>query len=180
MKKLHFKISKLILILILVFTEGFWVEQPTAKPNHDFYLSICEIIYKPETQSLEITFRFFSDDLEKTIFNFDQTSIYTYTGDKSSKSDTSLYNYLRKHFSIYDKDGKRIDYAFIGWEVNKETSWCYVEVKHKQISKLKVENNLLTELFKGQKNLVYFKSGNIETSVLLDKNKIIGELSLDL
>jgi len=179
MNKLHFKIGKLLLILILVFSEGFWVDQSTAKTNHDFYLSICEIIYKPDTQSLEITFRFFSDDLEKTILNFDQTSIYTKLGEKSNKSDTSIFNYLRKHFAIYDKHGKRIDYNFIGWETDKEASWCYVEVKHKKISKLKVKNTLLTELFKDQKNLVYLKSNNKESSVLLDINKITDELSLE-
>ncbi|RLD75490.1 MAG: hypothetical protein DRJ10_15175, partial [Bacteroidetes bacterium] len=123
MNKIYFYLGKFLLILLLVFTEGFWGDQSTANPNHDFYLSICEIIHKKESQSLEITFRFFADDLEKTILNYDHTRIVTDSWGKSKNSDKSLFNYLKNNFSIYDKKGLKIDYEFIGWEIDKEHCW---------------------------------------------------------
>ena len=170
---------KYFLLLILLFSNNFLLDRSSAMPKHDFYLSICEIIHKKESQSLQITFRFFADDLEKTILNYDHTRIVTDSWEKSKNSDKSLFNYLKNNFSIYDKKGLKIDYDFIGWEIDKEHCWCFVEAKYEQFGKLKVKNSLLTELFAAQKNLVYLKSGNKETSVLLDKKNKIGELILD-
>ena len=90
-----------------------------------------------------------------------------------------MFNYLKNNFFIYDKKGLKIDYDFIGWKIDKEHCWCFVEAKYEQFGKLKVKNSLLTELFAAQKNLVCLKSGNKETSVLLDKKNKIGELILD-
>jgi len=170
---------KYLLVLSFFFYNSNSVNQTTAAPKHDFYLSICEIIHKKDSQTLEITFRFFSDDLEKIVFNYDHTKISTDFGKKAEGSDKSLFNYLKEHFSIYNKKNKEIEYEFIGWETDKEHSWCYVEAKYKQFSELKVKNNLMIELFAGQKNLVYLKSGSKETSVLLDKNKTVDVLKLE-
>ncbi len=172
-------IFKLLLTLTLVFSNIFLAESSHALPKHNFYLSICEIVYKKESQLLEITFRFFTDDLEKAIMQYNRTQVLTNSGIKTKKSDESISQYLKEHFSVLDKKNQTIESNFIGWETEKEVSWCYVEARYKNFTKLQIQNNLLTELFAKQKNLVYLKSGNKEASILLDIDNKSGVLTLE-
>lgn len=164
---------------MFIFSAGNFSLLSNAFPKHDFYLSICEIIYKQDKELLEISLRFFADDFEKAIANYNNTAIYTKSGIKTEKSDEQIYNYLKEHFLIFDSKNQIMDYEFIGWEIEKELCWCYVEAKSKSFNQLKLENNLLTEMFARQKNLVYLKSGNKETSIILDKDNKTGVLTLE-
>ncbi|MCF6241504.1 MAG: hypothetical protein L3J74_09195 [Bacteroidales bacterium] len=148
-------------------------------PQHNFYLSISEIIYKKEIQTFEISIRFFSDDFEKTILNYNNTRIFNVDGEILKSANSSISSYLKKHFYIFDEKGKEIEYEFIGWETEKEVSWCYLEAHHRKFEYLKVKNDFMTEMFRSQKNLVYLKFDKKETSVLLDKKKTIGLLTLE-
>ena len=148
-------------------------------PNHNFYLSICEMVFKPASSTLQISIRFFTDDLEKAILRFDGTKIITKSDHKSENSDQSLFHYLKDNFSVYKDENRRLDYRFIGWEIDKGVVWCYLEADLSHFNKLKVKSELLTELYSSQKNLIYLKAGKSETSVLLDKDKVSDFLRLN-
>jgi len=179
MSKPFFWIAKPLLTVLLILLSSPVSLFSNAFPKHDFYLSICEIIYKEDKGMLEISFRFFSDDFEKAIANYNNTATFTKSGIKAKKSDEHIYKYLKEHFLIFDSKNQIIDYKFIGWEIEKELCWCYVEAKSKGFNQLKLKNNLLTEMFARQKNLVYLKSGNKETSIILDKDNKTGVLTLE-
>jgi len=179
MRALYFRILKVLLLSVLFISTSFLSNKSLNKPNHNFYLSICEIVCNEKNQSLEITFRFFTDDLEKAVNNYNNANIFTDTGNKKEGADKNLFNYLKKHFALYNEKNKIIGYDFIGWETNKEHIWCYLEANSLDICRLKVKNNILTELFIEQKNLVFLKSGNKESSILLDKKQQIGILTFD-
>ncbi len=180
---MHLKFSNTIkyLLIFILFNPVLLTEARTfpVKPKHNFYLSISEIIYKPGLQVFEISIRFFSDDFEKTILNYDNTRIFDQEGNALQSANAAIEAYLKEHFILFDDKGKKIDYFLIGWETEKEVSWCYLEAKHKKFKYLKVKNNLLTEMFISQKNLVYLKSGEKETSVLLDRKTISETLQFD-
>ncbi len=148
-------------------------------PQHNFYLSISEIIYKKDIQTFEISIRFFSDDFEKTMLNYDNTQIFTKEGAVSTKANNSISGYLKKHFAIFNEKGKKIEYEFIGWETEKEVSWCYLEAHQRKFEYLSVTNDFMTEMFRSQKNLVYLKYNEKETSVLLDKETISAILKFE-
>ena len=148
-------------------------------PQHNFYLSISEIIYKKDIQTFEISIRFFSDDFEKTMLNYNRTQIFDAGGTVLTSANSSISGYFKKHFAIYDERGKEIEYVFLGWETEKEVSWCYLEAHHRKFEYLSVKNDFMTEIFNSQKNLVYLKFGKKETSVLLDKKKTVGFLKFE-
>ena len=169
-----------VILTISVFLSNTLLDSRTyALPNHNFYISICEIIYKKETKALEISFRFFIDDFEKAIHKYSNSEIFNSMGEKNAGSDKFIFNYLKDNFSMYNKNNQKIDYDFVGWESSDELCWCYVESSVKKLKSLKIYNNLLTEMFKGQKNLVYLKFKNNETSILLDIDKKNGILELE-
>ncbi len=148
-------------------------------PQHNFYLSISEIIYKKDIQTFEISIRFFSDDFEKTMLNYNRTQIFDAAGTVLTSANSSIADYFKKHFVVYDERGKEIEYVFLGWETEKEVSWCYLEAHHRKFEYLSVKNDFMTEIFNSQKNLVYLKFGKKETSVLLDKKKTVGFLKFE-
>lgn len=167
---------KHILAGIFVFLSvSSYSDQPVA-PKHNFYLSICEMVYKQETATLQISLRFFTDDIEKAILHYNNTSIISKLGGKTKQSAQSLFSYLKDNFSIYPDENNKAEFEFVGWEIEGGVAWCYLETKIKFLKKLKVENKLLTEIYPSQKNLVYLKSGSNETSILLDKDKIVDVL----
>ncbi len=170
---------KFLFISILLSQAYLYAGDTLYFPQHNFYLSISEIIYKKDIQTFEISIRFFSDDFEKTMINYDNTQIFTKEGSVSSDANNSILSYLKKHFNLFDEKGKKIEYEFIGWETEKEVSWCYLEAHHRKFEYLKVKNNFMTEMFRSQKNLVYLKYNEKETSALLDKETISAILKFE-
>ena len=138
---------KFQLLFYFLFTFVFDINNISLKPAHNFYLSISEIVYKKDNQTFEISIRFFSDDLEKAILNATNTEIFDKEGNIIPASSKDIYNYLKKHFFIYDNRGKIIECDFIGWETENDISWCYLEAHHRKFEYLKVTNNLLIEMF---------------------------------
>jgi hypothetical protein len=168
-------------LLVIFFTlfSSFLYGSTVVVPKHNFYLSICEIVYKKSTGTLQISLRFFTDDLEKAILNYNHVSIISKSGKKAQESDQNLFNYLKDNFSIYQNEQNKTNYNFIGWEIEEGVVWCYLEASIQPFNKLRVESKLLTEIFSSQKNLVYLKSGNNETSVLLDRSKTTDILAIE-
>ena len=169
-------VMKFILMILFVFGGNLI---SGISPKHNFYLSISEIIYKSDKHTFEISIRFFSDDFEKTILNYNGTRIFDKEGNELRSANSSIASYLNEHFELYDDKDKKIECDFIGWETEKEVSWCYLEANHKKFKNLKVKNNLMTEMFISQKNLVYLKFEKNETSILLDRKNTAGILSFD-
>lgn len=178
-KKMRFLNSLKILLAIFIGSGSLHAEDTLFLAQHNFYLSISEIIYKKNIQTFEISVRFFSDDFEKSILNHNGTHIFDSSGAVLENSNKSIYEYIQAHFELYDERGKKINYVFIGWETEKEVSWCYLEAHHRKFDYLKVKNDFMTEIFRSQKNLVYLKYGKKETSVLLDKKKTLGFLKFE-
>lgn len=171
---------KLLFVTVSILSQFYIYAGDTLNlPQHNFYLSISEIIYKKNIQTFEITIRFFSDDFEKTMLHYDNKPLFNKEGIVLDNANNSISRYLSEHFEIFDEKGKKIDYEFIGWEADNEVSWCYLEAHHRRFEYLKVKNKLMTEMFRSQKNLVYLKYNNKETSVLLDKNTIVGTLKFE-
>lgn len=152
----------------------------TDAGKHDFHLSKSEIFYNRSNQSLEVSLHLFIDDLEAGIQNAGMNNPYISTTKELDAADSLISVYLDQHFSIL-VDGHRVEFNFLGKEDSNDliAIWCYLEgenvINPKRVT---LQNNLLTEIFADQKNIVAFKSDTKQEFLLFDLKK--QEATIDL
>jgi len=163
------KFALLYFVILLNFTP---LGALSSNPCHDYYLSLCELVYNEKSQSLEISIRILSDDLEKAVFHFNNGRIYDPAGKKNEESNNEIAAYLLSKFSVQFDNKAASKPEFIGWETQEGAAWCYLEIKNvSSFRSVTVHNSLLMEMFERQKNLIYLKKNNTEKSVILVKDK---------
>lgn len=148
-----------------------------AVPSHEYYLSVCQVDYNRSAASLEVTMKIFTDDLELTLKNNGAGDLFLGTDREKPNSDQALENYIGKHFSL-KVDGKTVEGAFLGKEVELDITWVYIEVKGIQpFKQLEVHNSVLMDTFEKQTNLVNVLLDQEKKSLLLNASKKTGSVS---
>lgn len=124
---------------------------------HDFHVSYGRMAV--EDASIAVRFRFFSDDLEKSIRSFTADDMTTITDDPSSW--TPFASYLSGTFRLV-ADGDTLGGAIIGSGeeiMDKEpVRWFLVQYTAADtVHSIGLSNRLLFEQFDDQKNIVQFR-----------------------
>ena len=146
---------------------------------HKFYVSLVRIEQNIDSNSFEITFKIFTDDLENTLELSSNENLRIGTKWEHEKTDTILWEYLKKHFYIWVNDEKR-DLNFIGKEIELDVTWCYVEVLDLgRVETVTVFDDMLIELYIDQVNIVQVNYGEAERSLLLKQGKTRGSIEFD-
>jgi hypothetical protein len=148
--------------------------------KHSFHISKSEIKYSQHDNSLQITTHIFLDDLEKALTKLTPNPLHIGTPTEAATTNAVLENYLKTHFQLTIND-INITYNFIGKEMSSDYAavWCYMEVKNMgSLKKIKVKNNILTEIYADQKNIINLTLPNGKQGYLMfDKYKV--ELTID-
>ncbi|MCB0374307.1 MAG: hypothetical protein KDD04_00135 [Sinomicrobium sp.] len=168
------QLKKYILIFIIV------LPLPAFVAVHKFYLSVTQIEYAGNEQSLQIISRIFIDDLEKILEERYGINPELATKNEMKNSDDFIKKYLSYHFKL-SINGKNRPFTYIGREYENDIVKCYMEVDAVDISAVKditVENTILFDAFEEQKNIVHFKINNKRKSFVLSKENDKGLLNL--
>lgn len=165
MPKRRFKFCLTVLpaFLLAIVVSGF---------RHPFYVSICQIDHNPEAKSLEMTFKIFTDDLEKALEAQGTGKLYLGDPRESQEANRYLHNYLKNQVEIV-VNGDTAAFRYVGKEVEMDVTWCYVEIaKVPEVKTITVTNRILLEIYEDQTNIVHVKAGRQQKSMLLRKGKI--------
>ena len=136
---------------------------------HPFHVSVCDVDFKEESKSIQVSQRIFLDDLEKALN--EKYDINIAIDDKSTESyrDSIIQVYLFETLNLII-DGKVRNRNYIGNEIEEDAMWCYIEYEGiKKFETLEMTNRVLLETFDDQANIVHFSYGESEKSVKLDK-----------
>jgi hypothetical protein len=159
------KITKIVFIIIIGF-----ILSPQLNA-HPFYVSICQVDYNQQNQSIEISLKVFANDLILGLEGIGVLKLYLGELSEHEKADAYLETYLKEVLSI-KIDKKNVNLRFIGKELEKDVVWCYLEVENiKGFSEIEVTNKLLTEIFETQSNIIHIKKDGEIRSLLLGKQK---------
>lgn len=162
-RRCHFCLAVLPVFLLAIAVSGF---------RHPFYVSICQIDHNPEVKSLEITFKIFTDDLERALEAQGTGKLYLGDARESPEADRYLHNYLKNQVEIV-VNGDTTAFRYVGKEVEMDVTWCYVEIAQvTEVKKIAVTNRILLEIYEEQTNLVHVKAGDRQKSMLLRKGKV--------
>jgi hypothetical protein len=130
---------------------------------HPYYVSVTEIEYNPQKRELGVACKFFIDDLEEAIRDAGAGKTDLIKGDKT-RNTRLLEDYLKAHLGLMT-DGRKIDLAFIGYELDQEAIWCFLEAGSIQsFSRLNIRGDMLFELRKDQINLFHATVNGVRKS----------------
>lgn len=140
---------------------------------HKFYLSVTNVVYSEKSDAFQITSRIFIDDLEAVLEERYGVSTALATKDEAEIADFYIEKYFRSKFTV-ELNGKAVDYTFLGKEYDNDVAICYLEVEQVNLPDLKsisIQNEILTDLFEEQQNIVHLKlNGNKKSFVLIKEN----------
>lgn len=163
--------KSLLLLLLPLFAFGVM---------HKFYLSVTQVAYAEKDESIQITSRIFIDDFEAVLKHRYGVETHLATPQESEQSDTYVEKYLREKF-VLRINGQETDYAFLGRRYDNDILVCYLEVTGvplKGLASIEVQNEILTDLFDEQKNIVHITINDLKRSFVLIKENNKGLLNL--
>ena len=154
----------LALILMFVLFSSFNLK------DHETYLSVTEIEYKQDKQSLQIISRVFIDDMEDVLTKRYQKEISLSYKDDLEKNKTLLSKYLSKKLTI-SIEGRPVQLKLLGSKFDADQIVLFLEATNiEKFDHVTVENLVLTDLYDSQKNIVHVKKGDEIESMLLVKD----------
>ncbi|MEZ4811772.1 MAG: DUF6702 family protein [Allomuricauda sp.] len=147
---------------------------------HKFYVSVTNMVYSEKDASFQITSRIFIDDMEDLLEERYGIQAKLATPDEAKIADAYIEKYIRAKF-VVELNGKVADYTYLGKRYDNDVIICYLEVPKVDISALKtlsVQNEILTDLFEEQQNIVHVKWNGQKKSFVLIKENNKGMLNL--
>jgi len=159
--------KKISLIFVFLFFCGFI--------NHKYYVSTSLFNFN-DSNAIEITIRIFKDDLNSL---FEKQYSDKLSSDLNSPIIQSLISsYLENNIGVYF-DNIKYQPSFLGSEGKNDLIICYLEIKKIPVSdSIKIENNILFDLFLDQKNIIHIKKNNEKQSFILTKES--SQYNLDI
>ena len=167
-KKAKFLLLPLAMLLLLSFTS-----------LHKFYVSVTNIAYSEKDSAFQITSRIFIDDLDRLLLERYDVNAQLDTPDESKMADAYIEKYFRSKF-VVEFNGEPATYTFLGKRYDTDVVICYLEIPNVKLSEIKtmsVQNEILTDLFDEQQNVVHIKWKENKKSFVLIKEKNKGMLN---
>lgn len=138
----------------------------SLKPMHPYYVSVSEIRIDTLSKNVNVSVKLFTDDLQDAVYRINKVPV-----DFNKQSDNQkimLENYFKERFKI-TIGAKVIPLSFIGYEVEEEATWCYLEFKPlNSFGKVIIVNSLLYDFLPNQTNLIHCYYNQNRKSYKLD------------
>jgi hypothetical protein len=135
---------------------------------HPFYVSVTEVTHNAKTQSVEISCRMFYDDLEHVLEKQYRTKLDIVKPTNKVELNKLINDYVHKHLVI-KIDGKVLNPAYVGYEIQEDGAWAYLEVKGvPKARKIEVHDELLYSEHTEQINMLHVTVNGERKSTKLD------------
>jgi hypothetical protein len=126
----------------------------SSKSVHPFYISVTEIRSDAKQQTLNVSCRMFTDDLQEALFK-----LYGYKADLEKQNvqhNAWLQKYIAERLQI-KMAGSPVVFRLVGYENEEEATWCYLEASSfPGDGPAEVHDRLLYDFLPEQTNLVHF------------------------
>ena len=143
---------------------------------HKYYVSVTQISYVKEKQSVQIISRIDIADLEFTLQERYDKRIKLTTIDEAPMVDDYIKKYLEQKIEI-KINTKETSFSFIGKEYDNDLIVCYLEIENvKSINTIEISNRVLFDLFPKQKNVVKTKINSKTNNLIFtteDRNQYL-------
>ena len=149
-------------------TEPAIASHSTGIGIHPFYIAVTEINHNVTEKSLEITCKVFAEDIEQAIEKQNNTQLDILSEKDKEKCRQLLPGYFNRNL-IISVDGRQVPLKFIGFETEKESTFCYFEVANvSSLKKMVVANTILFDFTDKQINIMHVTANGTRKSTKLD------------
>ena len=136
---------------------------------HKYYISLTKIDFIEKEKSVQITMRFFIDDIEKTLESRYELELELATEKENEKSDMYLEKYISSKFEVIINQNITT-YKYLGKEYENDIVFFYMEINDIEvINQISVQNRMLFEDFPDQQNFVKTNINNSKKTFILRK-----------
>jgi hypothetical protein len=164
--------SKIILLNLMNITRKFiWllIIPLMAFGLHEHYISLTKIDFLKEKSSVQITMRFFIDDVEKALENQFELPLELATKNENKQANQYLETYIREQFKI-NLNQREESYTYLGKEYEDDVVYIYLEIENvDDINTVEVQNSMLIDTFEDQQNYVKISIGKVQKTFILIK-----------
>lgn len=138
---------------------------------HPFHVSVVDIRFNSEAQSLQISQRIFLDDLEDALEGFHGLDyVDTATPEDAGRLDSLIADYLKAKVFIR-LNGENRDFTYIGSEKEGDARWCYFMINAvTKIEQMEITNVALMDVFDDQENIIHCEVNGQKKSYKVDKD----------
>lgn len=147
------------MLQLLIFISAFF---------HPFFVSVTDIKHNAKTKALEISSRIFYDDLERALEKEYQFKVDLIHPPDRKKTDAIILDYLRRHL-IIRVNGKASPLHYIGYEIEEDAAWIYLEARSiNRIKEISIRNDVLFKQHAEQVNILHVTVGDGRKSTKLE------------
>jgi hypothetical protein len=116
---------------------------------------VTEIRHNAAQQELEVSCRIFADDLEMALKTAYKAPVDIIHPANRKAVDGYIADYLQKHLRIV-VDGKPVALRYLGYQIEEEAAWCFLEVKQvPSVKKVHITNDILYSQHPNQINMMH-------------------------
>ena len=138
---------------------------------HPFYVSVIDVNHNAKDKNVEISIRIFVDDFEATLKQNYKRNIDLHKSANDVQINKLITNYIESKLKVV-LDGKPQAMQYLGYEVQKESVWIFLEINNiNHIKKINFNCNLLYDFQDKQMNIFNVKANGIEKNYKLDYPK---------
>lgn len=154
-----------------------WVLWAYLSLVHPFFISLTEVRYNAGSKKMELAQKIFWDDLEVALSKEAGVTVDFLKPKDKAKLEAQVKAYLLKHTLVW-VNGKSIPLTYLGYEVEDDAAWFYLESTATTTPKtVEVQNTLLLRDFDGQQNIVnVYLNSKSPKSLLLGEGKEKGRV----
>lgn len=146
---------------------------------HKFYVTVTQIEFIKEKQTVQIISRIFIDDFEALIRQRYDEDITLDASKEETQIDFYIEKYLKEKIQIKINDSIKT-LVFIGKEYEDDIIYCYLEIENvTAIKSFEITNQILFDLFEEQQNIVRTKINSKNKSFILISQNDIGVLNFN-
>lgn len=139
--------------------------------THKYYVSLTEIQHYKKDNSVEITLRVFTDDLELCLNNRYNKPFLIGSNQEIPQLNKYLLDYVNQKLHIKINE-KSYEYQLIGKEIEDDLTFIYLEIKGiKTLKSVDITNNIFFETFEDQQHIVKIKTTGVHKNIILFKDK---------
>ena len=123
--------------------------------RHPLYVSVTEINHNAAERSLEVSVKVFFDDLEQVLEKNNKLQLDILSDKDQSRFNQLIPTYFNSNLSL-TVDGKAIKLSFVGFEIEKESAYCYFEAKEVGTpKKIDISNGILYDFNDTEMNIMH-------------------------
>ncbi|MDN5216651.1 hypothetical protein QQ020_31570 [Fulvivirgaceae bacterium BMA12] len=149
---------------------------------HPLRLSLCEIEYTPDQKLLKVNLKLFLTDVnEGLVFDPYSEELRFCQPNEHSEAETLLLNYLNKYFYL-KINGKKLPLEIKSKKLSgtgdNTALWLFFQFEQvEEIRQLEIRDDVFTDLFFDQSNLVYAHINGEPRSLMLNKKSPVYTLT---